>query len=470
MTEKRIIIGLEVHVQLNTESKLFCGCPTVPAENEPNSSVCEVCLGMPGSKPVLNKKALDYAILAALALNCKVNEEFFFSRKTYFYPDMSKNFQISQYELPIATNGFLQLQSGKKIRIRRVHLEEDPAALVHEAGMQSSNYCLVDYNRSGIPLIEIVSEPDIDSPKEAREFMDALLNVLNYLNIFVQGVGVMKADANISIEGNERAEVKNISSFRGIEKALEFEVNRQRALIAKGERIKLETRGYIAENDSTVSLRSKESEDDYGYITEPDLPKILVSKDWLAELKKRLPELPEQKAKRFEKEFKISQADARILCGNFALGKLFEGVATKTKPEFAARFLSRELLAIVNYNNLDLSSLKLDAGAIAELLELVVSGKVSEKNAKEAMIKYANEKILPVDFLKQNNLLIDLKQDDVVQIIEKVLSENKKAFEELKAGNKKSLNFLVGLVMRQTKAKAEPRTIQKIIEEKAKQN
>ncbi len=466
MAEKKVIIGMETHVQLNTESKLFCGCPTTA--EEPNSATCVVCLGMPGSKPAVNKKAIDSAILVALALNCKVNEEFFFSRKTYFYPDMAKDYQISQYEIPVGINGFLQLQSGKRVRIRRVHLEEDPAALVHEQGMQSSNYCLVDYNRSGIPLVEIVSEPDLDSPKEAREYMDALLNILNYLGVFEQGVGVMKSDANISIKGNERAEVKNISGFKDIETALEFEAARQKAAIARGERIARETRGFVAENGTTVSLRSKESEDDYGYIFEPDLPKIIVGKEWLAQLKKQLPELPEQKAKRFEKEFRIQATDARVLCGNIILAKLFEETAQKTKPELAARFLSRELLAIINYNNLDLASLGLEAEAIAGLLKLVAEGKVSEKNAKEAMIKYANEKILPIDYLQKNNLLIDINQGELEKIVEKVLFENSKAFDELKTGNAKSLNFLVGLVMRQTKGKAEPRTVQKLIEEKAK--
>lgn len=466
MSERKTVIGMEVHVQLNTESKLFCGCPA--RAEEPNSSVCEICLGMPGSKPVVNKKALDFAILAGLAVNCKINQEFFFSRKTYFYPDMSKDFQISQFELPVAVNGFLLLPGGKKVNIRRVHLEEDPAALVHEQGMASSNYCLVDYNRSGIPLVEIVSEPDLSSPAEAREFMDSLLNILNYLGIFAQGVGVMKADANISIEGSERVEVKNISSFRGIEKALEFEEKRQRELIAKGERVKKETRGFVAGNGTTVSLRSKESEEDYGYVFEPDLPKIVVSGKWLAELKKRLPELPEQKAKRFEKEFRIPAAEARVLCGNLALAQLFEAAAKRTKPALASRFLSRELLAVLNYNNLDLASLDLHAEHIAELLNLVAEKKASEKNAKEAMIRYANEKILPIDFLKKNNLLIDLKQDDLQAIVEKVLQENKNALAELKSGNKKSLNFLVGLVMREARGKAEPRTVQKLIEEKAK--
>jgi aspartyl-tRNA(Asn)/glutamyl-tRNA(Gln) amidotransferase subunit B len=379
---------------------------------------------------------------------------------------MAKNFQITQYELPLAVNGFVQLASGKKVRIRRVHLEEDPAALVHEQGMRASNYSLVDYNRSGIPLVEIVTEPDLSNPAEAREFMDALLNILNYLGVFVQGVGVMKADANISLEGSERVEVKNISSFRDIEKALEFEAARQKAVLDRGEKVKKETRGFIVENDTTASLRSKESEDDYGYITEPDLSKIVVDDKWLVELKKRLPELPEQKAKRFEKEFKIAATDAKVLCSNLVLSRLFEEVAQTVKAELAARWLSRELLAIVNYDNHDLAELKLQASAIAELLELLQDGKVSEKNAKLAAIKYVNEKIVPTEFLKKNNLLSDLNQDAVILAVEKVLAENNKAFEELKSGNKKSLNFLVGLVMRQTQGKADARSVQKLIEEK----
>ena len=219
-----VMIGLECHVQLATESKLFCHCPT--AAEQPNSACCPICLGHPGSKPTLNAKALEYSIKVALALNCQINNEFFFSRKTYFYPDMSKNFQITQYEIPIGVNGVLTLSSGKKVRIRRVHLEEDPAALVHEAGMHASDYCLVDYNRSGIPLVEVVTEPDLTSPQEARDFLDQLTTVLSYLRVYSLSTGTLKADCNASVYGNSRVEVKNVTGKKGVEKALGFEIGR----------------------------------------------------------------------------------------------------------------------------------------------------------------------------------------------------------------------------------------------------
>src|SRR3989344_4295540 len=238
----KAVIGLEIHIQLDTESKLFCSCPT-RASAGPNTAVCEVCLGMPGSKPVLNKKAVDYALMVALALNCRANREFFFSRKTYFYPDLAKNYQTTQYEVPVGEAGFLEVD-GKRVRIRRVHLEEDPASLVHEGGVGKSAYSLVDYNRSGIPLVEIVTEPDMESPAQARRFLDTLLTTLNYLGVYAHGESVLKADCNISLKGGERVEVKNVTGFRAVEDALEAEFARQKVAVAAGERIVQHTRGF----------------------------------------------------------------------------------------------------------------------------------------------------------------------------------------------------------------------------------
>ena len=262
------IIGLEVHVQLSTESKLFCGCNSHASE-QPNSAVCQVCLGMPGSKPVLNKKAVDNALKIALALNCDINSEFFFSRKTYFYPDMSKNFQITQYEIPLGKNGFIVLKSGKKIRIRRVHLEEDPASLVHEGGLGQATATLIDYNRSGCPLVEIVTEPDISSPEEARQLLDHLLAILNYLNVFVLGKDILKVDSNVSIEGSERVEVKNVTGFRSVEKALAFEITRQLSVLAKGEKVKRHTMAFDEETQTKFKQEMKKYKLDSFYIHTP---------------------------------------------------------------------------------------------------------------------------------------------------------------------------------------------------------
>ncbi len=456
------MIGLEIHVQLHTQSKLFCGCPTHGA-TEPNTAVCPVCLGHPGSKPVLNKKAMEFAIQVAMALNCTVNESFSFSRKTYFYPDLSKNYQITQFELPIGNNGFLMIANGKKIRIRRAHLEEDPAALVHQGA-----YCLVDYNRSGIPLVEIVTEPDFSSPQEAREFMDKLLNLLNFMNVFVHGEDILKADCNISLKGLERAEIKNVSGFRSIEKALSYEIERQTRLAETGEKMERETRGFDEEKQLTYGMRKKETEEDYGYIFEPDLTPIVLDKKTVEEIRKKLPEMPEQKSRRFQKEFGLKEYDANVLCSNKKLSEWFEEIAQKIAPKMAADFVTRTISGVAQYNKLEINEIELDPVKIVELLELLEQGKVSEKNAKLATIEYLLHQVSPKQFLENQRLLIDLKADEVEKIIERALKANPKAVSDLKAGNKKSLNFLVGLVMRETKGKAAPREVQKRIEEKVK--
>jgi len=462
MSEQKVVIGLECHVQLDTESKLFCSCPTTA--EQPNSSCCEICLGMPGSKPVLNKKALDYALAVSLALNCHVNSEFFFSRKTYFYPDMSKNFQITQYEIPVGVNGFLTLSSGKKIRIRRVHLEEDPAALVHEGSMAMSRQTLVDYNRSGIPLVEIVTEPDLDSPQEARDFLDQISTVLQYLKVFDAQQGTLKVDSNISLQGSERVEVKNITGKKGVEKALVFEAVRQKGMIAKGEQIVRETRSFNEGTNTTKSMRTKETEDDYGYIFEPDLTAFELGRKYLEGIKSGLPELHDAKAKRFMEQYGLEEYSARVIAANHLLGEMFEEVAKQVDASLSAKFLSRELLGILNYNRISFDDANVEAAEIAQLLKMVANNEVSEKNAKEALIKYVLEKVSPSEYIESQGLKKDIDEQGLTEAVEKVLGENAKAVTDLKAGEKKALHFLVGKVMQLTKGKAEAREVQKMIE------
>tara|TARA_Y100000310_G_scaffold345455_1_gene465189 strand:+ start:3334 stop:4710 length:1377 start_codon:yes stop_codon:yes gene_type:complete len=456
----KTIIGLEIHVQLNTDSKLFCGCST--KGEAPNTSTCEICLGMPGSKPVLNKKAVDYALIVAMAMNCKINKEFFFSRKTYFYPDLAKNYQITQYEIPVGEKGYLEVD-GKKIRITRVHLEEDPASLVHESGTKQSNYSLIDYNRSGIPLVEIVTEPDLESPEQARHFLDKLLTTLNYLGVYAHGESVLKADCNLSIKGSERVEVKNVTGFKAVELALRAEEKRQREMIEAKEKIVLETRGFDAETNSTYSMRKKETENDYGYIFDPDLVKAQIDDAWLKELKEKIPELAEKKEKRFVKEFGLKEYDAKVIASDKTLSELFEKAA-KVDSQLAVRFVSRELMGILNYNKMKISDTKVAAAGLIGLIELVKSGKVSDKAAKDSLIKYVLEGIPPKEFLEKTNLLIDASSGDLEKAIKMVVKENPAAFDEFKSGNKKSLNFLIGQVMRKMKGKADARAIQKILE------
>ncbi len=446
--ERKTIIGLEVHVQLNTKSKLFCSCPT--KAEEPNTACCEICLGMPGSKPSINKKAIDYALMIALAMNCKINKEFFFSRKTYFYPDLAKNFQITQYEVPVGEKGFIEV-NGKKIGITRVHLEEDPASLVHEEGMRSSSYSLVDYNRSGIPLAEIVTDPDMRSPEQARAFLGELVKILQYLEVFIPGENVLKADANLSLEGGERVEIKNITGRKAIEDALFSEEERQRS---SKEKIKLETRAWDAESCSTYSLRSKETEADYGYIFEPDLTKFVVDNAWLEDIKNKMPELHSQKSNKFVEEYGLDKYTADVLSKEKALGELFEEVAKDVDVGLSASFLTRELLAIANHEGKQVKELKLEAKELSSLITLLAEKKITDKVAKKSAIEYITKGVRPTDFIEKEGLLKDLDSSSLEIAVKKVLESNKQAVEDLKKGEQKSMNFLIGQVMKETRGKA----------------
>ncbi|MFA5931425.1 MAG: Asp-tRNA(Asn)/Glu-tRNA(Gln) amidotransferase subunit GatB [archaeon] len=463
--EVEMMIGLEVHAYLDTKSKLFCSCSTASAD-APNSQTCPLCNGHPGAKPVLNEKAVELGVKVGLALGCTINEDFFFSRKTYFYPDMSMNYQITQYEVPVAQNGLVVLPSGKKVRIRRAHIEWDPAALVHPNGMGKSNYVLIDYNRSGLPLIEIVTEPDIDSPIEAREFMNTLENILGYLGVLKPDT-TMKADCNISLNGGNRTEIKNVSGFAAAEKALTYEISRQKQELKNGKVIEQHTRAFNADTGMTTELRKKETEDDYGYIFDPDLVKVSLGKDYLIKIKSEMPELPEEKAQRLMKQFNFSEYEARVICGNFNLGKLFdELVLQKANPNISAKLLTRELLAVMNHDALSWSEVLVKPSELVELVKLIESGKVTDKNTKQSMINYiSGDKSSPKAFLEKNNLLIS-ESIDIDSVITKILVANEKAVVDYKAGNEKSLNFLAGLVMRETKGTVNPSKVQELLKQK----
>lgn len=461
----KTIIGLEVHVQLNTVSKLFCSCPT--ESSGPNTSVCETCLGLPGSKPFLNKKAVEMALRTALALNCKVNQEFFFSRKTYFYPDLAKNYQVTQFEKPVGENGYVVLSSGKKVRIRRLQLEEDPASLVHEGSAQSSSFSLVDYNRSGIPLVEIVTEPDMDGAKEAREFLNSLLVTLDYLGVFILGKNTLKADANISIQGSNRVEIKNVTGFKAVENALLSEEQRQRKLLSEGKKVLRQTRGFDEKTGSTFSMREKETEEDYGYIFDPDIPPVSLSEKYLKELKTSLPELFSQKVEKFKK-MGVPDYDARVLASEPVIANIFEQSVKQVKPLTAAKFLTREVMGVLNYNKITPRVSGLSEKPVIGLLKLIEKGVVGEKNAKEAMIKYIIEKKDPQEFLEKNNLLLDLGENEIQNALEEVLRENPQAIADLKSGQAKAVNFIVGQVVRRTKGKANARIVQELLGKKIK--
>ena len=458
-----IVIGLEIHAELATDSKLFCGCAT-HGNDEPNSRCCEVCIGAPGSKPVLNKKAVEYALRLGLALGCKISPELIFSRKSYFYPDMAKNYQISQYEIPLGIRGKLKLGSGKTIGITRVHMEEDPAALIHPAGITKSSYVLVDYNRSGDPLVEVVTEPDLESPEQAREFMKQLIIILNYLKIFDIKRCIIKADANVSIKETNytRVEIKNITGFKEIERALRYEVERQKQ---ESKTVVYETRAWDSQRGMTISMRKKEIEEEYGYIIDPDLTRIEITEDWLKEIEEQMPELAQEKAKRYIKEFKVTAEDAQIIAAERLLAELFEKVAEKVDPMLAARWLRRELLRVLNYNKKELKDLVIDERHLIELLKLVEKKTITDNVAKRILEELVKKPFSPKDYVAKMGIKKISRQGDIKKFCEKAIKENPKAVEDYKKGEEKALQFLIGMVMRATKGQADPAVVNSVMKE-----
>ncbi|MBR9692118.1 Asp-tRNA(Asn)/Glu-tRNA(Gln) amidotransferase subunit GatB [Candidatus Woesearchaeota archaeon] len=458
-----VVIGLEIHVEMATDTKLFCGCAT-SGDDKPNSRTCEVCLGMPGSKPVLNKKAVEYALRLCIALGCKISPELIFSRKSYFYPDMAKNYQISQYEIPLGINGKLRLGSGKTVGITRVHMEEDPAALIHPAGIMESKYVLVDYNRSGDPLVEVVTEPDLESPEEARDFMKQLITILNYLGIFDVNRCVIKADANISIKESKytRVEIKNITGFKEIERALKYEVERQKQEVKS---IVQETRAWDSDVGITRSMRKKEVEEEYGYIIDPDLVKTEISTKWIKEVSDKMPELAQEKAIRYARDFKITEDDARVIAAERLLAELFEKVAEEVDPVLAAKWLRRELVRVLNYNNKEMKDLVIDEKHLIELLKMVEKKEITDAVAKKILEELIQKPFSPKDYVAKQGvkMIVDTKQ--IQRFCEEAISENPKAVEDYQTGEKKSLQFLIGQVMRKTKGQADPAMVNKLMKE-----
>ncbi len=464
MKKDGVIIGLEVHVELDTNTKLFCSCPTKGSE-EPNTRTCEVCLGHAGSKPVLNKKAVEYALKLCLALNCKVSKELIFSRKSYFYPDMAKNYQITQYEIPLGTNGSLKLKSGKEIGITRVHMEEDPAALIHPKGMQESSYVLVDYNRGGDPLLEIVTKPELASAEEAREFMKQLITVLSYLEIFDINNNIIKADANISIKesGFVKHEVKNITGFKEIERALLYEILRQKAEFNEGKKLSQETRAWDSEKGLTFLLRKKETEEDYGYILDSDLVKTEITNEMLSRIKKEMPELAHDKIAKFIAKHKLKKEDAEIIAAEKELAEMFEKVAEEINPILAAKWLRRELVRVLNYSKKAIHEIEMDEKHMIQLLKLVESKKITENVAQKLLEKLIEKPFDVNEYVKKESLGAVSEIKELEKYCKEAISENPQAVEDYKKGQEKALNFLVGKVMAKTKGKATPKEVNEIL-------
>ncbi|MDD1719563.1 MAG: Asp-tRNA(Asn)/Glu-tRNA(Gln) amidotransferase subunit GatB [Methanoregulaceae archaeon] len=475
-----VIIGLEIHCQLATASKLFCGCSTDYREDEPNTHVCPVCLGLPGSMPRLNKRAVEFALRVAKALDCEVLEESEFSRKNYFYPDLNKAYQITQYDKPLASGGTLTTEGDegeKEVRITRIHLEEDPGRLVHVGGSDRPRYSLVDYNRAGIPLIEIVTEPDLRSPKEARRFLNKLRATLEYLGVFdSEKEGSLRVDANISLLGSERVEIKNISSYKGVEKALTFEITRQKGLLRRGQTVGRETRHFVEARGVTTSSRSKEQEHDYRYFPEPDLRPVRV-RSWVDGIV--LPELPDARRARFMAQYGCSPGHARTLTGDLRLAEFYEKVAG-ADPIIAATWTADTLLGELNYRDMGIGAV-LPVHFI-ELLAMLRDKTITDKSGIEVLremldaVKEKRPQEAPATIVERLNLRvvragssgtgekeIPDDQNPLITAIRDVIAEQPKAVEDYRSGKKEAFNFLVGQVMRKTRGRVDPAELQRAL-------
>jgi len=470
--EYEAVIGLEVHLHLKTRSKAFCGCSTEFGQ-PPNSQVCPVCLGFPGSLPVLNEVAFKYAVKAGVALNCTVQKETKFDRKHYYYPDLPKNYQISQYDQPVSIDGFLDVcldKIPKRIRIKRVHLEEDAGKLIHQ-----EDRSLVDFNRAGIPLLEIVTEPDISSPEEAYEYLSSLKNIIEYLDVSDCDMekGSLRCDANVSVrfkgdkELGVKAELKNMNSFKGVKDALAYEIERQIELVESGGKIVQETRLWDIKELKTVPMRTKEEARDYRYFPEPDLPLFTISKEEIAEIEKDIPELPKEKSLRFIKEYGLSEYDARIIVANKSNAdyaeERFKAWPDKNKKP-VANWLIGPLAAIASSSNIEISKVKISAQDLLELIDLVENKQlVSNLTGKAVLEEMAATGAQASSIIREKNLAQISDAGALEKEIDIVIEENTRSVDDFKAGKNNALMFLVGQVMKKTKGKANPKVVQELL-------
>ena len=470
-----VIIGLEVHIQLTAlKTKLFCSCSSDYRDKEPNTNVCPVCLGLPGALPVLNEKAFDFAIMLALALKCEISDKTLFFRKNYFYPDLPKNYQISQYDRaggqPIGRNGVITIEiedEQKDITIRRLHIEEDPGRLVHEGDITESKVTLIDYNRSGIALVEVVTDPVLHSPREARIFLQTLRNMVEHLGICdCKLSGSMRVDANISLKGFNRVEVKNISSIKDVERALRYEIVRQQKQIARGLQIPQETRHWDEINKITRSMRTKETAQDYRYFPEPDLVVYTIDKERVRRLKETLPELPIERALRFMEEYKLPKYDAKVLTSNKSIADFFEAtIKLYNKPKVVSNWMMSEILRYLKENDLEIYESFVTPEKLADMLKLIDEGIISGKIGKKIVKIMINENKTPQEIVKEKGLVRISDVTKIREIVDEVFDEFPKAVNDA-LKNPKAAEYLIGQVMRKTRGKADPQITAKLVKEK----
>lgn len=472
-----IVIGLEVHTELKTKSKIFCGCSTTFGA-EQNTNVCPVCLGLPGVLPVLNAKVVEFAVRTGLALNCKILPFSKFDRKNYYYPDLPKNFQTSQYDLPIAVDGHLDIEVNgetKRIGITRVHMEEDAGKLVHAGTISKSDYALVDYNRTGVPLLEIVSEPDIRSAEEAKAYLEKLKAILQYIDVSdcKMEEGSLRCDANISLRPRgesklgTKAEIKNLNSFKAVQKGLEYEALRQEQVLDEGGEIIQETRSWDDARGVTVSLRSKEQAHDYRYFPEPDLVPIVVDPEWVEDIRRNLPELPDARQARLVEQYGLSGYDAGVITASRAMADYFDGlIAAGAEAKAAANWLMGEVAKHLNASSQPVEECPVTAKALAELIALVDKGTISGKIAKTVFEEmWASGKDAST-IVKEQGLVQISDAGEIVTIVERVIAANPQSVADYQAGKERAIGFLVGQVMKETKGRANPELVNSLLRER----
>ncbi len=471
------IIGMELHVELNTKSKMFCGCSADFFGVPPNTNVCPVCLGMPGTLPVINERAVEYTVMLGLALNCEIQSHNVFARKNYFYPDLPKGYQISQYELPLCLNGYVDIEAegsdrAKRVRIRRVHLEEDTGKLVHV-----NNHSLVDLNRAGVPLMEIVTEADIHSAEEAYAYVTKLRQLVRYLGISTGDMekGAMRCEVNLSLQDLEsdqwgtKVEIKNLNSFRSVRNAIAYEVERQANLLAEGGVVEQVTRGWDEDRGITFLQRSKEGDTGYRYFPEPDLPPLELEPTWIERVKARLPELPEAKLGRYTANYGLSAKEAAVLVEDRAVAEYFDEVveaASKFEgvtPKLVSNWISGELFRLLSESGQDISQVKVEPAELAALIQLVNANTINQTGAKKTFGVMFETGRPPQDIVKELGLEQISDEDQLAAVVQQVIDEQADAVEQFKKGKDTVIKFLVGQVMRATRGKANPQLAEQVL-------